>query len=108
MIEEGGGQEGRSTAMILSFDLNSEKFKELPLPDEEGSCIKKGLTSFKEKLALIKFGSVVQPHSMLLCSIWVMREYGVLDSWNKLCFLPIQIYTDFFEIGLARSLPTVN
>ena len=34
LIEEGGGQEGRSTAMIFSFDLNSEKFKELPLPDE--------------------------------------------------------------------------
>ena len=80
MIEEGGGQEGRSTAMILSFDLNSEKFKELPLPDEEGSCFKKGLTSFKEKLALIKFGSGEQPHSMLSCSIWVMREYGVPDS----------------------------
>ena len=24
-----------------------------------------------------------------------MREYGVLDSWNKLCVLPIEISTDF-------------
>ncbi|KAK4572187.1 hypothetical protein RGQ29_030563 [Quercus rubra] len=86
MIEEGDEQEERSTAMILSFDLNSEKFKDLPLPDEEGSCFKKGLTSFKEKLALIKFGSGVQPHSMLSCSIWVMREYGVFDSWNNFVF----------------------
>ena len=100
MIEEGDEQEERSTAMILSFDLNSEKFKELPLPDEEGSCFKKGLTSFKEKLALIKFGSGVQPHSMLSCSIWVMREYGVFDSWNELCVLPIQILTDF--IGFTK------
>uniref|UniRef100_A0A7N2MJ16 F-box domain-containing protein n=1 Tax=Quercus lobata TaxID=97700 RepID=A0A7N2MJ16_QUELO len=91
MIEmiEGGGQERLFTSIILSFDVNSEKFKELPLPDDEGSCITKCLTSFKEKLALIKFGYGVQPHS-LLCSIWVMG-----DSWNKLRVLPIENLTDF-------------
>nr|XP_023876291.1 F-box/kelch-repeat protein At3g23880-like [Quercus suber] len=91
MIEmiEGGGQERHFTSMILSFDVNSEKFKELPLPDDGGSCITKCLTSFKEKLALIKFGYGVQPHS-LLCSIWVMG-----DSWNKLRVLPIENLTDF-------------
>ncbi|KAL4595688.1 hypothetical protein ACB092_12G109200 [Castanea dentata] len=91
MIEmiEGGGQERLFTSMILSFDVNSEKFKELPLPDDEGSCITKCLASFKEKLALIKFGYGVQPHS-LLCSIWVMG-----DSWNKLRVLPIENLTDF-------------
>ena len=91
MIEmiEGGGQERRFTSMILSFDVDSEKFKELPLPDDEGGCITKCLTSFKGKLALIKFGYGVQPHS-LLCSIWVMG-----DSWNKLRVLPIENLTDF-------------
>ncbi|XP_030935088.1 F-box/kelch-repeat protein At3g23880-like [Quercus lobata] len=91
MIEmiEGGGQERLFTSIILSFDVNSEKFKELLLPDDEGSCITKCLTSFKEKLALIKFGYGVQPHS-LLCSIWVMG-----DSWNKLRVLPIENLTDF-------------
>ncbi|KAK4572191.1 hypothetical protein RGQ29_030567 [Quercus rubra] len=91
MIEmiEGGGQERRFTSMILSFDVNSEKFKELPLPDDEGGCITKCLTSFKGKLALIKFGYGVQPHS-LLCSIWVMG-----DSWNKIRVLPIENLTDF-------------
>ena len=92
MIEEGGGQERRYTSMILSFDVNGEKFKELPLSDE--GLIAKCLTSYKEKLALIKFGHGAQPLSKL-CSIWVMREYGVLDSWNKLCVLPIEISTDF-------------
>ena len=91
MIEmiEGGGQERRFTSMILSFDVDSEKFKELPLPDDEGGCITKCLTSFKEQLALIKFGYGVQPHS-LLCSIWVMG-----DSWNKIRVLPIENLTDF-------------
>ena len=25
-----------------------------------------------------------------LCSIWVIREYGVFDSWNKLCVVPVE------------------
>ncbi|XP_050253453.1 F-box/kelch-repeat protein At3g23880-like isoform X1 [Quercus robur] len=100
MIDEGGAQEGRFTSMILSFNVNSEKFKELPLPDDEGNCISKCLTSFKEKLALIKFESCVPPHSMLLCSIWLMREYGVFDSWNKLCVVPVESYPNF--IGFTK------
>ncbi|KAK9994098.1 hypothetical protein SO802_023801 [Lithocarpus litseifolius] len=103
MIEEGGGQEKHETSMILSFDVNSEKFIELPLPDDEGGHIAKCLTSYKEKLALIKFEHGAQPLSKL-CSIWVMREYGVLDSWNKLCVLPIEMFTDF--IGFTKYVCT--
>ncbi|XP_050253468.1 F-box/kelch-repeat protein At3g23880-like isoform X7 [Quercus robur] len=94
IIEKGSEQEERFTSMILSFDVSSEKFKELPLPDE-GGCFTKCLTSFKEKLALIKFGSRV-----LSCSIWVMREYGVFDSWNKLGVVPVGSYLNF--IGFTK------
>ena len=110
VMEVGGGQEMCFSAMILSFDVNSEKFKELPLPDDEGSFIvTKCITSFKGKLALIKFGYGVQPHSML-CSIWVMKEYGVLDSWNKLCVLPVDAFIDFtgftnYGILLIQNMP---
>ncbi|KAK9994103.1 hypothetical protein SO802_023806 [Lithocarpus litseifolius] len=108
--EVGGGQEMFFSAMILSFDVNSEKFKELPLPSDEGSFIvTKCVTSFKGKLALIKLGYGVQPHSML-CSIWVMKEYGVLDSWNKLCVLPVDDFIDFtgftnYGILLLQNMP---
>ena len=93
--EEGGAQEGRFTYMILSFDVHSEKFKELPLPDEddEGNCISKCLVTFKERLALIKFERFV-------CSIWLMREYSVFDSWNKLCVVPVKCYRNF--IGFTK------
>nr|XP_023910101.1 F-box/kelch-repeat protein At3g23880-like [Quercus suber] len=110
MIDEGGAQEGRFTSMILSFDVNSEKFKEQPLPDDEGSfLVMKCVTSFKEKLALIKFGYGVEPHSML-CSIWVIKEYGVPDSWNKLCVLPVDVFIDFtgftnYGILLIQNMP---
>ena len=103
MVEmlEGGAQEGRFfTSMILSFDVNSEKFKELPVPDDEGNCISKSVMSFKEKLAMIKFESCVPPHSMLLCSIWLMREYSVFDSWNKLCVVPVESFLNF--IGFTK------
>ena len=110
MIEEGDGQEKHDTSMILSFDVNSEKFKELPLPDDEGSFIvTKWVSSFKGKLALIKFGSGLQPHSML-CSIWVMKEYGVLDSWNKLYVVPVDGFIGFagftnYGIFLIQNMP---
>ena len=106
MIEEGGGQERRYTSMILSFDVNSEKFKELPLPDDEGSFIvTKCVSSFKGKLALIKFGSGLRPHS-----IWVMKEYGVLDSWNKLYVVPVDGFIGFsgftnYGIFLIQIMP---
>uniref|UniRef100_A0A7N2LFQ8 F-box associated domain-containing protein n=1 Tax=Quercus lobata TaxID=97700 RepID=A0A7N2LFQ8_QUELO len=60
------------------------KFNELPLPDVERGSFKeqKCLISFKGKLALSILGE--QPHGTLI-SIWVMREYGVYESWNKLC-----------------------
>nr|XP_023885735.1 F-box/kelch-repeat protein At3g23880-like [Quercus suber] len=87
--------------MLLSFDVNSEKFKQLPLPDDEGegSCFMKFVTSFKGKLALIEYRSGAQPHSTL-CSIWVMREYGMIDSWNKLRVLSIGNLLHF--IGFTR------
>ena len=56
--------------------------------------------SFKEKLAMIKFESCVPPHSMLLCSIWLMREYSVFDSWNKLCVVPVESFLNF--IGFTK------
>ncbi|KAL4599324.1 hypothetical protein ACB092_11G118700 [Castanea dentata] len=55
MKEKGGGQEMRYIEMILSFDVNSEKFKELPLPNDHSFKDGKCLTSVKEKLALTKF-----------------------------------------------------
>ena len=57
------------------------------------------ITSFKGKLALIEYRSGAQPHSAL-CSIWVMREYGVIDSWNKLRVLSIENLLDF--IGFTK------
>ena len=92
----GEGQGMCNTRMILSFDVNSEKFNELPLPDVESGSFKeqKCLTSFKGKLALSILGE--QPHGTLI-SIWVMREYGVHESWDKLCVVSAE--NTFFVVS---------
>lgn len=65
------------------------KFKKLPVPDGNGSFGKgERLTvPFKGKLALTMLGK--QPYGMPIC-IWVMREYGVHESSNKLCIVSVE------------------
>ena len=108
LVKEGNGQDGHYTDMILSFDVNSEQFKVLPLPDE-GSCTMKCLMSFKEKLALFKFDIRL---SFSICNIWVTREYGVFDSWNKFYVVPVQSFFNiigFTKYGLLliRNMPSL-
>ena len=97
-LDDGGGQGRRCADLLLSFDVSSEKFNEVPLPNE-GSCFTRCVTSFKGKLALIEYRSGAQPYCTR-CSIWVMREYGVIDSWDKLCVLSIENLLDF--IGFTK------
>jgi F-box interacting protein len=73
---------------ILSFDVNDERFRNIMLPplnylvemfpefDE--------LVVFKEMLALIVIGKDVDEITGI-CHIWVMKEYGVVESWTKIC-----------------------
>ena len=80
--------------MIMSFDVNSEGFRKLSLPHAsiDTNTIHSCLASFKGKLALITHGRSEQlgvGHS-----IWVMREYGVAQSWNKIFFLPYETLSD--------------
>ena len=79
------GEDNRRGHIIISFDVNSDKFRKLALP--HGSMVVDGfytsLASFKGKLALITCGR--SEHS-----IWVMREYGVVVSWYKILVLPYE------------------
>ena len=92
--------------MILSFDVNSDKFKEMALPDVQ-QLLPQGLMAdpnslmvFKGKLAFITLGYLrsnhvnedeyndfMRSHTPHSCFIWVMGEYGVHESWSKLFFV---------------------
>ena len=52
---------------------------------DEEFVYSKRLVVFKGALALIAFVKEDDDlyHSMEVCYIWVMREYGVVESWTK-------------------------
>ena len=70
---------------ILSFDLNDERFREIMLPPnylDGARQHSQSLAVFKGSLALIVLGEYLGG-GRDICHIWVMREYGVVESWTK-------------------------
>ena len=84
------GEKDRKSRMIMAFDVNSEKFGKLALPQGsiDENTFQTFLASFKGKLAFITWERSEQPGTQY--SIWVMNEYGVVESWNKLCVVPFE------------------
>ena len=83
--------------MILSFDVDNEKFKEMALPVVE-KVQNQSLVVFKGNLAFITvdyLGSNFQRLNPCLCSIWVMAEFGVHESWNKLFSVRLENVVEF-------------
>ena len=92
-MRQGGRQQEKLSQIILSFDVNNEKFREQPLPDDgsfSGHSVEL-IASFKGLLALFQFGRSQQ----LPYIIWVMQEYGILEPWNKLCVVLAEVYIHF-------------
>ena len=101
-----GGVQLANRDVILSFDVNNDKFGEIALPDGQ-QLIPQGLVAvphdlmvFKRKLAFITFGYIttnrinveeyidfMKSHTHKSSFIWVMGEYGVHESWSKLFFV---------------------
>ena len=67
---------------ILTFDVNEEKFGMMETPF---AVIRSNLCPrvFKGKLALTE-----KEGDPLLLNVWVMKEYGVHQSWTKLSVVP--------------------
>ena len=84
------GEEEHKGEVIMSFDVNSEEFRMLVMPDGSLSTRRsqRSLALFKGKLAFITFG-ISDQHGYHY-SMWVMREYGVLESWNQLFVVPLE------------------
>ncbi|XP_030462495.1 F-box/kelch-repeat protein At3g06240-like [Syzygium oleosum] len=85
-----GDEEGGYGSIVL-FDVAGEVFDEMALPPEEIShadsvALVMSLAVLNDLLAVfISFINValdLELHSV--CSVWVMRDYGVPQSWTKL------------------------
>ncbi|XP_075095031.1 F-box protein CPR1-like [Nicotiana tabacum] len=77
----------KDMVLILCFDLSTEIFRNMKMPDTcdfiDGKCY--GLVVLDESLTLICYpnpGSVPK-QGKELTDIWIMKEYGVNESWVK-------------------------
>lgn len=68
---------------ILTFQVGDEVFGEIMLPDELAREAVTGLSIFMigESLGVIKYDGEA---GNLSCDVWVMKDYGVKESWTKL------------------------
>ncbi|XP_050282207.1 F-box/kelch-repeat protein At3g06240-like isoform X1 [Quercus robur] len=81
-----GEVEFQDPTMILSFDVDNEKFGEMALPAGD-KLSEHSLFVFKGNVAFISCGYAENDDDLQSdsqCFIWVMRDYGVDESWNKL------------------------
>lgn len=71
----------------MSFDTNDEVIRKMMMPDyhtnEAGPRAVLKLGALKESLSLCVCFCDDTLHYSKYCHIWVMREYGVVESWTK-------------------------
>ncbi|KAL0008057.1 hypothetical protein SO802_009559 [Lithocarpus litseifolius] len=91
---------------IRSFDVKTETFRELALPNYTGKsyCI----ALFKGKLTFTTLEKYACQYS-----IWVMKKYGVVESWNKLFVVPFQrapyclAFTEYVSLLVSYCYTTI-
>ncbi|KAF5740027.1 F-box/kelch-repeat protein [Tripterygium wilfordii] len=78
--------------LILRFDLAHEVFDKMSLPESlvSSTQYELSITVLGERLSVVQF----HRRSYHACSIWMMEEYGVAESWTK-----------WLEIGLMYEIP---
>lgn len=84
--------------VILVFDVNHEGFQEMMLPEGYLTGFEDPtyhLATFNGSLALIVFGEAEEDAGSEICCLWVMRKYGVVESWTKQ-IVPLRFVRRFF------------
>ncbi|XP_024169310.1 F-box/kelch-repeat protein At3g06240 isoform X1 [Rosa chinensis] len=94
-----------NSRVIVSLSLAEEEVREIPLPIDLGVGVQDapelGLF-FKDSLCIAHTFNTEMVHEIALTSyneFWVMKEYGVVESWTKIKFL-----LDF-ESSISSLLP---
>ncbi|KAF7127401.1 hypothetical protein RHSIM_Rhsim11G0051200 [Rhododendron simsii] len=79
-VAQRGGNSG--ARLICSFDLGDEVFKTISLPNDLTNVrCKIRTTVFRGLLSLLCTDESDRANKF--CSIWIMKEYGIVDSWYK-------------------------
>lgn len=95
-------------AFILAFDVNDEKFRDIMmLPSNCSGWLDYHLSVVEGQPTLIVFGEGRRGLGFnLVCTIWVMREYGVVESWTKIIEreVPLKFFPEFSTITHTYQL----
>lgn len=85
-------EEGTFCNLILAFDMANEVFNELPLP----SCLA-AKTDLNMTIAVLNGSLSLVPRNngrvedeSYSDSVWIMKEYGMAETWTKLFSIDIQ------------------
>ncbi|KAK8503643.1 hypothetical protein V6N12_024815 [Hibiscus sabdariffa] len=86
---------------ILRFDLSTEEFILISLPQS--------LIGLWSGLSILKYGEssiavILTPSHGKLYELWVMKEYGVVESWTKVLTLPTNPRYAWFPKQMETSL----
>ncbi|KAM6570377.1 hypothetical protein CsatB_018362 [Cannabis sativa] len=88
------------TNTVVAFDLSREEFKLIKYPSslkDNEFCIY-GISNLSGCLCMVTSQLLENLSPSSCIEIWVMKEYGVFDSWNK------YLYVDLINQPLYRQL----
>ncbi|KAM7503215.1 hypothetical protein LguiB_002119 [Lonicera macranthoides] len=73
---------------VLLFDMGNDVFSELQLPESLVYVVPLNLTValMGESLSVLQCDEYL--HSRV-CTVWIMKEYGIVESWSKLCTIDL-------------------
>ncbi|KAK9160751.1 hypothetical protein Syun_007092 [Stephania yunnanensis] len=83
------------SSLIISFDIGDEVFREVPLPEFEDG---KGQVN----VAVLAGCLCILRHCKLHLEVWVMKRYGVGESWTRLFLIGQPTYNQF--LGYIKPL----
>ena len=93
--------------VILSFDIRDNTFHEMALPESLDAVNKLNIKVAVHDGSLALFKS-----ALTCCSVWVIKEYGVAESWTKLYDIDVGVtiwqVVGFAKIGEVLVINTVN
>ncbi|XP_058189971.1 F-box protein At3g07870-like [Rhododendron vialii] len=71
--------------VVLSFSLGEEVFREIAMPFSHIAefLVCGSLCVLRECLSLFEYSPFREGEANEKCCLWVMKEYGVSDSWSK-------------------------
>lgn len=69
--------------VILSFDLEKETYGEVLLPEQDGVSLRNPVLDVLSNCLCVCFDS-----NKTHWAVWLMKKYGVAESWTKLMMIP--------------------